>query len=316
MYQGLTANTSQDLTRLLGFQSITYKPLALPSFIMFLIQAKIAWQANSNHAGHAAHDPAWDSWRFRWGTHLEASEYMRQSTAFLYHSVTTSCGACPCSPDQSILVCFGPWSCRENGNEQLDSCPRSFQDNEVWLGFLMARIQESASYTDFFQSSRKRKDVSWQCLGHFTFLSSPLQIVDTFDRLLLPAGFEAVLTLSCEKQHRRRPARKLDDCRSRWGSESFHLGQRPVSVIFFGNHLKWIQVDHHLCDFNRRHDVTPERGRILKWRRFWDISKHYLTLPVPNIQHLILPVPDPACPQRALLAMSSWLSNWVRGERW
>ena len=104
MYQGLTANTSQDLTRLLGFQSITYKPLALPSFIMFLIQAKIAWQANSNHAGHAAHDPAWDSWRFWWGTHLEASEYMRQSTAFLYHSVTTSCGACPCSPEASLFA--------------------------------------------------------------------------------------------------------------------------------------------------------------------------------------------------------------------
>jgi hypothetical protein len=44
------------------------------------------------------------------------------------------------------------------------------------------------------------------------------------------------------------------------------------------------------------------------------MSKHYLTLPVPNIQHLTLPVPDPACPQRALLATSSWLSNWVRGE--
>ena len=32
--------------------------------------------------------------------------------------------------------------------------------------------------------------------------------MDTFDRLLLPAGFEAVLTLSCEKQHR--PTSSID----------------------------------------------------------------------------------------------------------
>ena len=32
--------------------------------------------------------------------------------------------------------------------------------------------------------------------------------MDTFDRLLLPAGFEAVLTLSCEKRHR--PTSSID----------------------------------------------------------------------------------------------------------
>ena len=59
--------------------------------------------------------------------------------------------------------------CRENANEQLDSCPRSFQDTKFdYIGLLMAHIQESASDTDFFRSSRKRKDVSWQCLWHLT----------------------------------------------------------------------------------------------------------------------------------------------------
>ena len=123
----LTANTSQDCLGFNLFQSTTiqYKPTRLnlirriiqktwikkkkvsadlTGSTKFCIQVKIAWQANGNHAGHAAHDPAWNSWRLWRDTYLEASEYMRQSTAFLHHSVTTSCGACPCSPDASLLA--------------------------------------------------------------------------------------------------------------------------------------------------------------------------------------------------------------------
>ena len=87
--------------------------------------------------------------------------------------------------------------------------------------------------------------------------------MDTFDRLLLPAGFEAVLTLSCEKQHR--PI--VTGC---WRFRAFALrGKKGMNSSYFydlGAEKVWFCIlrrSQHTFLPRRDHSPCSEKPRSL-----------------------------------------------------